>query len=438
MPEASMRDRDDGRGTSLARGISRRRFLAAAAAVGTTLPFRSAAAGGRSGNSLPGRIVIREDLDATSGLSVDLAVVKQMVDQGLVDLTGEADPVSAIESLLPGLDATKKVTIKVNCLFTTNTQWQVVRAVTDNLRLMLGGTYPAGNITIFDNNSIGGWGFTAANFPGIVLGGHNPSGTQVWVGNTWVSLSSHIVNCDYLINCPVPKDHSSHLWTLGFKNHIGSVDPVICHSYEPRLLTLAASPHLKDKTRLLVLTGLYGKYNGGPTGGSDTWSLFPEEHTPNLVMLSTDPVTFEHWGIRLINEERKLHPPLPIYPDTYCEHAASVYGLGVYNFAEHEVITSLPAPASLTAQRQGTTGVRLQWSPVIGMSKYRVYRGIAPDFEPDPWGGSNLLAEPVFATYTDPAGAGDPNTNYYYVVRAYRACWESADSPRAGAFDYQT
>jgi hypothetical protein len=387
---------------------------------------------------LPGRIVIREDLNATSGAGVDLAVVKQMVDQTLLDLTGEADAVSALESLLPGLNATKKIAIKVNCLFTTNTRWEVVRAVTDNLRLMLGGTFPAGNITIFDNNYIGGDGFTAANFPGVVLGGHNPSGTQVWVGDRNVYLSSYIVNCDYLINCPVPKDHSGHRWTLGFKNHIGSVDPVMCHSYEPRLLTLAASPHLRDKTRLLVLTGLYGKYDGGPTGGEDTWSLFPEEQTPNLVMLSTDPVTFEHWGIRLINEERALHPPLTIYPDTYCEHAESVHGLGVYDFAEQNVITSLPAPATLTARRQGATGVKLQWSPVTGAAKYRVYRSTDPYFEPDPWGGSNLLTEPVFATYTDPSGAGDPNTNYYYVVRAYRACWESADSPRVGAFDFGT
>jgi hypothetical protein len=434
-----MKDTDTAPEQARARGMSRRRFIAstAVAAAGAALPLGSARATGRSGNSLPGRIVIREDLDATSGATVDLAVVKQMVDQGLIDLTGQPDAVSAMESLLPGLDATKKVAIKVNCLFTTNTQWQVVRAVTDNLRLMLGGTFPPGNITLFDNNSIAPWGFNSTNFPGIVIGGHNPSGTQVWVGNTYVNLSTYIVDCDYLVSCAVPKDHSSHRWTLGFKNHIGSVDPVTCHSYEPRLLTLAASPHLKDKTRLIVLTGLYGKYSGGPSGGADTWTLFPEEHTPNLVMLSTDPVTFEHWGIRLINEERVLHGNT-IYSDAYCEHAESVYGLGVYDFVDHEVITSLPPPATLTARREGATGVRLQWAPVTGMSKYRVYRGTTADFKPDPWSGSNLLAEPVFAAYTDPAGAGDPNTNYYYVVRAYRACWESADSPRVGAFDIAT
>ncbi len=434
-----MSSQQERRSANISSPISRRDFLksAALAAAATSAPLTVLARGGRSGNSLPGRIVIREDLDATLGADVDLTVVKQMVDQGLMDLTGQANPASAMESLLPGLDAAKKIAIKVNCLFTTNTRWEVVRAVTDNLRLMLGGTFPAGNITIFDNNYIGGDGFTAANFPGIVLGGHNPSSTPVWVGDRYVNLSSYIVDCDYLINCPVLKNHSGHRWTLGFKNHIGSVDPVSCHPYEPRLLTLAASPHVKDKTKLLVLSGIYGVYNIGPGGAPQSWDLFPEEHTPNLVMLSTDPVTFEHWGIRVINKERALHGN-GIYFDTYCEHAETVYDLGVYDFAEHELITSLPAPGSLTAHREGSTGVRLQWSPVSGVSKYRVYRGTDPYFEPDPWGESNLLAEPVSATCTDPTGTGNPTTNYYYVVRAYRACWESTNSARVGAFDFAT
>jgi hypothetical protein len=429
----------DQRPGSVSEPISRRHFLksAALAAAATSLPLQVAARGGRSGNSLPGRIVIREDLDATLGAGVDLTVVKQMVDQGLMDLTGEADPVSAMASLLPDLDMTKKVAIKVNTLFSTNTRWEVVRAITDNLCQMLGGTFPPGNITIYDNTSISGDGFTTGNFPDMVLGGHDPSTTEVWVGDRYVNLSSYIADCDYLINCPVLKNHSGHRWTLGFKNHIGSVDPVSCHSYEPRLLTLAASPHVKDKTRLLVLSGIYGVYNIGPGGTPQSWDLFPEEHTPNLVMLSTDPVTFEHWGIRVINEERVLHGNT-IYSDTYCEHAETVYDLGVYDFAEHELITSLPAPASLSARATASGGVLLQWPGVTGAAKYRVYRSTDPYFEPDPWGGSNLLAETTFTSYTDAAGAGNPSTNHYYVVRAYRACWESADSQRVGAFDFAT
>jgi hypothetical protein len=432
-------DRKNDRG-SHAKGMTRRRFIqsAAALAAGASLPFRTANAGTRSGNVLPGRIVIWEDLDATNGSNGNLPVVKEMMDSSLKTLTGQPSAVAALESLLPGLDVTKKIAIKINTLFDTNTRWEVVKAITDRLCQMLGGTFPAGNISIYDNTSIYSDGFVADNFPGINLYGyHDPDpNTPVWVGDTYLDLSSHIVNCDYLINCPVLKDHSGHKWTLGFKNHIGSVGPVGCHSYEPRLLTLSASPHIKEKTRLIVLSGLFGVYNWGPGGVPLPWLLFPEDATPNLIMLSTDPVTFEHWGIRVINEERVLQG-FTIYPDTYCQHAAeSPYDLGVYDFAQHTVLTSLPAPANLTAASVGGGGVLLQWSAVSGASEYRVYRSTDPYFKPDPWSGSNLLAQTTSTSFTDPVGAGDPNVNHYYIVRAYRACWESSNASPVAAFDF--
>jgi hypothetical protein len=255
----------------------------------------------------------------------------------------------------------------------------------------------------------------------------------------YLNVSSHIVNADYLLNCPVIKDHwPPHRWTVGFKNHIGSVAPVTCHSYEPRLLSLNASPQFKNKTRLLVLSALYGMYQGGPFGNVQSWQLFPEENTPNLVMVSTDPVTFEHWGIRLIDAERTLHG-MTIFDHSYCQRAAGLpYMLGTYDLAQQTVVTSLPAPSGLSARAAGAGSLLLQWMAVTGAAKYRIYRSTDPYFEPDPWGGSNLLGETTSTSYTDPTGAGDPSTNHFYVVRAYRACWESADSGRVGAFDYQT
>jgi hypothetical protein len=386
--------------------------------------------------------VINENLDATSGMSVDLSVVKQMVDQSLMNLTGQPDPVSALQSLLPGLDTTKKVAIKVNCLEQdVATRWEVVKGVTDRLCDTLGGTFPPGNITIYDINALSPCGFTGANFPGVVLATtQDPDpNTQVWVGDMYLNVSSHIVGAQYLINCPVIKDHyAPHRWTVGFKNHIGSISPVTCHPYEPRLLALNASPHFKNKTMLLVLSALYGMYDGGPFGNAQSWLLFPEEDTPNLVMLSTDPVTFEHWGIRLIDAERSARG-MTIYDHSYCQRAAGFpYMLGTYQLAQQDVITSLPPPTDLAARATGAGAVLLQWSAVTGASKYRVYRSTDPYFVPDPWGGTNLLAETTLASYTDPNGAGDPGTNYYYVVRAYRACWESADSARVGEFDFET
>jgi hypothetical protein len=426
--------------------MTRRRFMGSAAltAAGSLLPVRASSGGRRSGNTLPGRIVIREDLNATSGAAVNLSVVKQMVDQGLRDLTGQPDPVSAIQSLLPGLDAAKKTAIKVNCLnVNAPTRWEVVRAITDRLCETLGGTYPPGSITIYDRSygldpRMYNSGFNTYNFPGVTIAtSHAPDpNTTVWLGDIPVQLSRHIVECDYLINCPVLKDHGNHRWTLGFKNHVGSVHPVTCHPYEPCLLALSASSHLREKTRLVALSAVHGIYNGGPGGPAQAWNLFPEEHTPNAVMLSTDPVTLEHWGIRLIDAERALRG-LTVYDHAYCQHAAEPpYDLGVYDFSQQEVLSSLPAPADVRARATGASGVLLQWTAVTGAAKYRVYRSTEPYFEPDPWAGSNLLGESTSTSYTDPVGAGDPNTNHFYVVRAYRACWESGDSARVGAFDY--
>ena len=428
------------------RGVSRRRFIqtAAMAAAGAALPVRSWAGPPRSGNVMPGKIVIWEDLGASSGSTVNLATVKTMVENSLMALTGQSTALSALESLLPGLDTTKRVAFKVNCINgSVATRWETVRAVTDLLRQACGGIYPPANITIFDNRTITSYGFNSTNFPGVTIAtGVNPDPAtliQVAPGVT-VQLSSHIVNCDYLINCPVLKDHgqTDKRWTIAFKNHIGSVSPVTCHTPNPRLLNISASEHVREKTKLILLSAIHAIWTGGPGGSPGSWNLFPEEHTPNAVLLSTDPVTMEHWGIELINKERASHGST-VYYLPYCEDAAgSPWYLGVYPFSDHEVITNLPAPASLTTQPGSTAGVQLTWPAVTGAAKYRVYRSTDPNFTPDPFGGSNLLTETTSTSYTDAAAGSDPNANYYYVVRAYRAIWESPDSPRVGAFAYST
>ncbi|MBN1425387.1 DUF362 domain-containing protein [Candidatus Fermentibacteria bacterium] len=424
--------------------VSRRDFMRqmALAATSTVLPWSPSHATSRSGNILPGRIGIIEDLNASTGSTVNLNVVTQMVDTGLIELTGNSDPVTAWESLFPELDATKRITIKVNILNDlVPTRWEMVKGITDRLVQMLGGTFPPGNITIFDKvpsgfpSTMAGCGFTAGHFPGIVISGESNPDTEVWVGDTTLLLSSHIATCDYFINCPVLKDHhqAGKRWTLGFKNHIGSVSPMTCHSYEPRLLSLSASPHLQNKTKLIITSAIHAIFTNGPEGPAQGWSLFPEESTPNLIMLSTDPVSSEHWGIHLINQQRAIHN-ITIYQDTYCQHAAEPpYNLGVYDFAAHDVFTSLPSPQNLSASHTGL-GTMVSWSPVAGASKYIVFRSGDPYFAPDPWGGTNVIGETTGTSYLDADSATE--SPGYYIVRAFRACWYSADSARVAVFSF--
>lgn len=86
----------------------------------------------------------------------------------------------------------------------------------------------------------------------------------------------------------------------------------------------------------------------------------------------------------------------------------------------------LEAPPGLTAT--GGAVVELQWTstPDAYASGYRIYRSATSG------GPYTLVAEvtPRTATsYTDTPPAG----TYYYVVRAFYAAWESADSPETSA-----
>jgi len=428
------------------RTISRRGFLktTALSAGGTMILGTAFGQPYRSGNIFPGRIALWENHNATDGSSINDAVVAEMVQQSLVSLTDESNPVHAMESLFPGINPSKKVAIKVNIISPyVPTRWEMVKALTDLLLQTCGGAFSPSNITIYDkipsniSSTMAQCGFTAEHFPGmVILDESDPDpGTQVWVGDRYLSLSSHIVNADYLINCPVLKNHSQSgkYWTLAFKNHIGSVGPMSCLSYEPRILSLAGSEHIRNKTRLVALSGLFGIYVNGPEGPAQTWNLFPETQTPNLMILSTDPVSLEHWGIDLINRERALHG-ITVYNDSYCQNAAlPPYELGLYDFSCQDIRTNLSPPENVTIHTSGST-VDITWDAVPTAQGYRVYRSADPYFAPDPWNLINCIGETADCFFQDNP---DPLLDRcFYVIRSTRISWESSDSQRIGYYRY--
>ena len=70
-----------------------------------------------------------------------------------------------------------------------------------------------------------------------------------------------------LINVPLIKDHSVAGVTCSMKNHYGSIlKPRELHgdSCNPYLAELNAAAPIRDKTRLILVDGLRGIYNGGP------------------------------------------------------------------------------------------------------------------------------------------------------------------------------
>jgi hypothetical protein len=83
-----------------------------------------------------------------------------------------------------------------------------------------------------------------------------------------------------------------------------------------------------------------------------------------------------------------------------------------------------------TGIASGGTDVQLSWSAAAAGAN--VYRGADdPYFVP-----GSPYASGVTSTWTDSGAAGDPGTNYTYVIRADGDCGESGNSVRLGEFDF--
>jgi hypothetical protein len=197
------------------------------------------------------------------------------------------------------------IAMKVNCLFDTNTRWEVAAAVCRGLATCCDGTYDVSNIHLFDNNTIAEWGFTPENFTfgdnTVSLHSTESPGGYYIPGIGY--LSQWIYDAQYLINIPVLKDHGcEHNFTLAFKNHFGSTSN---HHPVGQILQLNNDPHIKDKTILCVLSALFGVYTGGPGGiPQNDWETVPYPSTPNAILVSTDPTTTDYIGRYIINTER--------------------------------------------------------------------------------------------------------------------------------------
>jgi hypothetical protein len=214
-----------------------------------------------------------------------------MVARGLQALTGTGSLSGAWEALIPGFQPGQKIAIKVNFNNAlSEPPADGIDAIIEPVNALIGGLisfgFAAGDIYVYDVTH--GWrdGRMSERFvngcdsPGVHfvawLGNPDPFSSTELVrfdppsgsGITDRPLANVVVQADYLIKLPIAKVHPFSGVTLGFKNHLGSIDRgEYLHPY----LTLD-DPHYSAAYSPLV--DLYGSATGG-TGGRPRRSQQP-------------------------------------------------------------------------------------------------------------------------------------------------------------------
>jgi uncharacterized protein (DUF362 family) len=303
-----MRDTESSRSHELADAIGRRSFMRLISAAGVAGLVYPGSLMGALGGTDPSRVVLVSDDDATSGLSIDEAVVQDIVDCGIVNLTRIADVGEAWKSLFPGIATGSVIAVKINCRHSSMpTHPPVTFAVVNGLKqIAFGGTpFPENNIIIYDleNDALTSSGYTLnTSSNGVRCFGNDQPGigysTETYNVNGVSERLSRIVTemADYIVNISVLKNHGGVAGvTLCLKNHLGSCsDPGDLHDNhgDPYIPALTALPPIRDKQCISICDAIFGVYSGGP-GGSPQFA-------PNTIIMSRDVVAVDYWGREIL------------------------------------------------------------------------------------------------------------------------------------------
>ena len=285
----------------------------------------------------PGEVVKVSTGTASAGGKLNPAKIKEAVERGMRELTGEKDARSAWLQFVSPADV---VGIKVNPIGgkLLTTKPEVVDAIIEGL---LQAGLPKKNIIIWDRRlfELYDAGFTAERFPGIEIAGTELKGPNgdfydekgaLWsrdnidreapfyfaeveekydketfpymINEGKESYFTRIVTrrCTKIINVPILKNAGPTV-TLCLKNlSYGTLSNTqrLHKLWMKSVAEPCAFPALRDKVVLNIADGLQACYDGGP--GADARFIWDA----NLMFFGTDPVAMDMIGHEFIVQER--------------------------------------------------------------------------------------------------------------------------------------
>jgi uncharacterized protein (DUF362 family) len=250
------------------------------------------------------QVVILQQQGILKGDTVDVNLIKKLLNQGVCHVTGNSLPSGAWKELFTPKDI---VGIKVNCLGGKgiSTHPELVMAVVEGLRIA---GVPGSNIIIWDRltNELEAVGYKVNwQGEGVRCFGTDSNYEQEVeevgsVGSCFSSILSR--QCTALINMPVLKDHDLSGVSLSLKNLYGAIhNPNKYHdnNCDPYIADLNSHPLIRKKLRLIICDGITGMYNGGPGfKPQGSWEF-------QGIILSRDPVALDRVGCEIIEAKRK-------------------------------------------------------------------------------------------------------------------------------------
>ena len=347
---------------NLSKGIGRRAFIKIASitsAAGLICPQKVFS--GLAPQDLS-RVILIEDNSATVGLTIDANIVRSMVNCGIMNLAQEYEVGEAWKTLLPGVNVSSVVAIKVNCINSSlPTHPEVAYAVADSVTQMdFGGTlFPENNVIIFDRTSgeLNSSGYTLnTSATGVRCFGTNDSGagysTETYDVNGVSQRISRIVTemADYLVNVSVLKNHGIAGATMCLKNHYGTCNsPGSIHgnACDPYIPALNALPPIRDKQMVNICDALFGIYSGGPSGNP--------QFTADTLIMSKDIVAVDYQATVILEDNGCTTIPTAHHIATA---AGAPYSLGTNDPVQMDVV-NVSNPAG-TGDLTGLTNVALQ------------------------------------------------------------------------------